>query len=524
MSALFIPSLVPIVLLSSALGLAALRGAVRRPGLAAWCFATALWALSLLLVVDSRTRPAGDRMLMVGFFVPAAFLHAVAEDLGGRAPVRLAYGLAGGMTAVGAVWPHLFLREGGTEPGPAFPLMFGLAFLMSVLPLVKLAAALRQAPEGATERLRYMALAGFLGVFGGGLNVLWMLRAQPYPAGLYMALGSQVLLAMVVQGARLPAFGRFVERSLRYSLLAALLSALWVGLALAVLRLGGAGLSYSWGAGFLLLLLVLAGQPVLAWARGWLAGTLFPGQGDLSGMAQALARSEARAEQASRLAEIGVLASAVAHEVRNPLGVIAACTSVLARQGADPGAVDEIRAQVERAARFAEELLEYGRPAPLTLRPVDLAAAASLAGDEVRRALPLANPPQLEVRGEAPAVSADLGQIVRLFGILLENAALAVDGGRIRVTLSAQGEEVLAVVEDSGPGVPEAVLPRLFQPFASGRGREGPRPGTGLGLAIARGIAERHHGTLACAGRSAELGGARFELTLPVEPPVPAGG
>lgn len=522
MSPLFVPSLVPIVLLPTLLAGSALRLGQR--GLAAWCLATAAWALSLLLVVRPETRALGERLLMVGFFVPAAFRHAIGEELGWpRRPLLLYYGSAGLITALGLLRPHLFLGDGGTTAGPAFPFMFAMAALLSWAPVLGLAAALRRAPEGGAERLRYLSLAGLMGTGGGGVNVLSMLRDRPSPAGLYIALASVLLMALVVQGARLPSFGRFVERSLRYSLLAALLSAAWVGLVWVILQLG-TGLSYSWGAGFLLFLGVLAGQPVVAWARGRLAGALFPGHGDLPGMAEALAHSEARAEHNSRLAELGTLASAVAHEVRNPLGVIAAATTVLSRQGADPGAIEEIRAQVDRAARFADELLEYGRPAPLTLRAVDLAAAAALAADEVRRALPMDAPPHVEVLGEVGTVKADLGQIVRLFGVLVENAAQAAPGGRVRVSARAEGEVVIVAVEDSGPGVPEALEGRLFQPFVSGRGRQGPRPGTGLGLAIARGVAERHHGALVYAGRSGDLGGACFELRLPREPPLPVGG
>ncbi|HZI11814.1 MAG TPA: ATP-binding protein, partial [Myxococcus sp.] len=73
--------------------------------------------------------------------------------------------------------------------------------------------------------------------------------------------------------------------------------------------------------------------------------------------------------------------------------------------------------------------------------------------------------------------------------------------------------------EDSGPGIPSELLPRLFQPFVTGRKREGPRPGTGLGLAIARGIIERHGGSIG-AGRSEALGGALFEVEMPLVQPV----
>ncbi len=522
MSPLFVPSLIPIVLIPTLLGASALRLGDR--GLAAWCLSTAVWALSLLLVVRPESRALGERLLMVGFFVPASFRHALGDALQWPTrPIRLYYAFAALTTALGFVWPHLFLAEGGTAAGPAFPAMFLMAAALSWAPIIGVARALRVAPPGQGERLRYLALAGLLGTGGGGLNVLAMLSDRPSPVGLYVALFSVLLMALIVQGAHLPSFGRFVERSLRYSLLAALLSAAWVGLVWVIVQLG-TGLSYSWGAGFLLFLSVLAGQPVVAWARGRVGQALFPGHGDLPGMAVALAQSEARAEHASRLAELGTLASAVAHEVRNPLGVIAAATTVLGRQGADPGVLEEIRDQVDRAARFADELLEYGRPAPLTLRSVDLAAAAQLAADEVKRALPLSAPPTVAVEGEVQPIKADLGQIVRLLGVLIENAALAAPGGQVRVSVSAQGEEVILRIEDSGPGVPDHLLDRLFQPFASGRGRAGPRPGTGLGLAIGRGVAERHHGTLIYKGKSSDFGGACFELRLPTEPPLPAAG
>ena len=95
--------------------------------------------------------------------------------------------------------------------------------------------------------------------------------------------------------------------------------------------------------------------------------------------------------------------------------------------------------------------------------------------------------------------------------------------GTVRLRLEEDAPAVRLVVEDDGPGVPEAIVPSLFQPFVSSRGRESGRAGTGLGLAIARGIAERHGGQLHYAGPSADLGGARFELTLPQTAPLPSG-
>jgi signal transduction histidine kinase len=272
---------------------------------------------------------------------------------------------------------------------------------------------------------------------------------------------------------------------------------------------GAAG--WTWEAALLLFVLTLTAQPLFTEVRVRLIDRAFPGRGDAEGLTPALARSEARAEHARRLAEIGTMASAVAHEVRNPLGVITACASVLERQGADPEVLGEIRDQVTRAARFADELLEYGRPPSLELRPLSVADAARLAASEVVRALGVQR--EVRVEGDAP-IQADLGQLVRLFGILVENALLA-DATTVRVRV---GGAARVEVEDDGGGVPPALADRLFAPFVSGRGRSGPRPGTGLGLAIGRGIAERHGGSLVYEGRG-ELGGARFVLTLPPVPP-----
>ena len=306
---------------------------------------------------------------------------------------------------------------------------------------------------------------------------------------------------------------RVVEASLRYSAMAALLSTVFMSLVLLGLRAGAGGALWSWRALFLGFLVVLTAQPALTWARSRLAASLFAGKKDVDGLTEALVKSEARAEHSARLAELGTLSAAVAHEVRNPLGVISACATVLERQGADPDTVAELRAQVDRAARFAEELLEYGRPAPITPRPIGLHDAAEVAASEVRRALGL--PLALTVEGEVD-VQGDHAQIVRLLSALIENAVLA-GAKTVRARLHTDGAHAVLTLEDDGPGVPEALTKTLFEPFVSGRSRTSPRPGTGLGLAIARGAAERHRGVLTWEGRSEELGGAKFLLRLPIE-------
>ncbi|MFP2934304.1 sensor histidine kinase, partial [Pyxidicoccus sp. 3LG] len=243
-----------------------------------------------------------------------------------------------------------------------------------------------------------------------------------------------------------------------------------------------------------------------------------------SELAAALAAQEARADQAARLAELGQFTSAVAHEVRNPLGVLAAHLKLLERRGGDPESVAAMREQIERASHFVDELLRYGRPRPLELRRVDVPTLLALACSTARQGLGALTP---EVAFDPPGsetleVEADQSQLSQVFVILLENALLAlreVPAPRLQVRCERRGTHLLVRVEDSGAGIPPELLPRLFQPFVTGRKREGPRPGTGLGLAIARGIIERHGGNIR-AGRSEALGGACFELELPLTQPA----
>jgi signal transduction histidine kinase len=282
-----------------------------------------------------------------------------------------------------------------------------------------------------------------------------------------------------------------------------------------------------------LFLIFFALQPLLSYLRSLLASRLLPGQGDLEGLARALAEAESRSDQAERLAEIGRLSSAVAHELRNPLGVIQVATKTLARRATDPisaAAIAEIDTQIERARTFTEELLDYARPAPLRPRDFELPTAIELAWGESCRGLPLDPQPTFEITitappGETIVICADMGQTLRLFTILFENARLALypNPGQVRVRILRHSTRVDLLVEDSGPGIDPEVRPRLFQPFVSGRPREGPKPGTGLGLAIARAIAERHGGRLELQLEPSPLGGATFRIELPLRPPLPLG-
>jgi PAS domain S-box-containing protein len=269
------------------------------------------------------------------------------------------------------------------------------------------------------------------------------------------------------------------------------------------------------------------------------------GQDDVR-IAEELARVAAQAIDSARLFEATQEAvrhrdevlAVVSHDLRTPLATVVMGASALAasaERGETPSdkvavTAARIRLAGERMARMVSDLLdlaslEQGR---LGLHPATVAAVELVheAADEAR---PLAEAKGLEFGWSAPAdlppVRCDGGRVLQVLGNLLSNAIKAADAGFVLLRASTAGTEVRFEVADSGPGIPEADLPHIFDRFR--RGRTAAYRGTGLGLAISRGIVEAHGGRIWAESR---LGaGTRVFFTLPVAaaaalPAAPANG
>lgn len=223
-----------------------------------------------------------------------------------------------------------------------------------------------------------------------------------------------------------------------------------------------------------------------------------------------------RREEAARAARgdaVARMAATVAHEIRNPLGIIRAAVELVRLRGRDALAagdrarLEDVLGEVERLRHLTQDFLDLSAEPPLQPAPIDL---AELARDAARGSAALH--PGLEVRISlegAPRVRGDAGRLRQVLANLLANAAQA--GARtVEIRADVERRHVKIRVRDDGPGIPPEVRARLFDPFATGRAG-----GTGLGLAVSRRIVERHGGTLAFAAGNGSGGGAAFELRLP---------
>ena len=237
---------------------------------------------------------------------------------------------------------------------------------------------------------------------------------------------------------------------------------------------------------------------------------------------RALEESQRAAAENEKLAALGRLCAGVAHEVRNPLGVIRASASMVQEefQASDEPhrACAFICEEIDRLNGLITSLLAFSRPAEPRLADVPVAdlvdQALRVAGHGLEeRGISL----EAEVGPEAGRLRADPDLVSQLVVDLLTNSAEAVAGGG-RVTLRVSGDDDHAVLEvaDSGPGIPSDAANRIFEPFYTTKAS-----GTGLGLAMASSIARSHGGTIGVVhGRGAGHSGAGacLRVSLPREP------
>lgn len=500
-------------------------GRARGRGLALLGLMQAVWIAGLCLLSSEATRDLAERILPLGMLEAAAFTHA-GVDLAGRPRPRLVGGawLAAGIVAlVGAVRPDLYYGPGAAGIGAAF-VPVAIAATLGTAAMLLWLLGLARATRGR-ERLRFLLLAGgaLTGALGGGGSLALIVLGQAPPLVAAPLMAASILLAALATLDREEGRARALVRAgLVYALLTAALSA--IGLPLfAWMLVGALGAPTSAGvvayAAWIAFSFALPLDPLRALVVDGLGRRLVRAPIGVRDLVDAVEQQEVRADHAERLAAIGALTSAVAHELRNPLGVLLVQAKLLEREGAEPARVAAVREQVERARGFIDALLRYGKPRPLVLARAALVPLARRAAERAHAPHPGASVVRV-VGNDGPDTVADVDAdaIGDVLVVLVDNALAALEesGQAGEVILSVEpgaGERVVIAVDDDGPGVPEAIADRVFQPFVTGRGRDAPRPGTGLGLAIAARWVERHGGTVRHA-RSAR-GGARFVVELP---------
>lgn len=214
-----------------------------------------------------------------------------------------------------------------------------------------------------------------------------------------------------------------------------------------------------------------------------------------------LAQERERERQVqARLAELGALAASVAHDLRNPLNIIAMAVAT-----APEDTRREVGDQVGRISRLVQDLLDYAKPWQVRPVPVDVSL-------QVREALRRQPGVELGPGFDAPlTIQADPMRFDQALTNLLSNARMAAGTRHVRIEAERDAQAVHLHVCDDGPGVPADLRERLFEPFAS----RSPG-GTGLGLAIVARIMAAHGGSVRLADRPPWS--TCFTLSFPAAP------
>jgi light-regulated signal transduction histidine kinase (bacteriophytochrome) len=176
----------------------------------------------------------------------------------------------------------------------------------------------------------------------------------------------------------------------------------------------------------------------------------------------------------TRLAAIGEIAAVVAHEVRNPLGALANCVQLL-RTGAQLSGdnaelLDIVRTESERLNRIVSDFLAFGRSRPPSFQPVDLRELIEETWAQLRRdeRCPTSIVFAPRFGGDLLKVQADPDQLRQVFWNLFLNAAQAMAaGGTLSVESRRRADAIDIEIRDTGAGISEAALPRVFEPFYS---------------------------------------------------------
>ena len=246
-----------------------------------------------------------------------------------------------------------------------------------------------------------------------------------------------------------------------------------------------------------------------------------------------LEQAQAEARRSERLAALGQLSAGLAHEIRNPLGVIKGSAEMLTQKLADSNPLATelagyISTETNRLSALVTRFLDFARPLHADLTPSDISKVLDRALNDVAQFWKgAAVRVEKEYHPNLPQVALDEGLCEQAFVNIIQNAydAMTPDGGLLHVTVntarrstrsreSVDGVEV--AISDSGPGIPAELREQIFNPFVTTK-----KAGVGLGLSIVSKIVDGHHGSIRIQDSSSSSGdgqrnrGACFVIFFP---------
>ena len=239
-------------------------------------------------------------------------------------------------------------------------------------------------------------------------------------------------------------------------------------------------------------------------------------------MAGSLKEQIQKMRRTEQMVVVGELAAGLAHEIKNPMAGIKVAMSVLSEEAyispEDKSVLQKVVAEITQLEGLMKSFLNFAKPQKPRLEPVNVNQVlnTTLTFHLKHHALGSGEGGKIQIikeLAELPSIMADPTQLQQVFLNLFLNALHAMPRGGelgVRTCLEEDGKSIGIEVSDTGSGIREDLINKVFQPFFTTKPK-----GTGLGLAISRQMIEQHDGTIAVANRPG--GGVLFTILLPVK-------
>lgn len=241
--------------------------------------------------------------------------------------------------------------------------------------------------------------------------------------------------------------------------------------------------------------------------------------GELKERESSLKKAQHALVQSEKMAAVGTLSAGLAHEVKNPLSAVLGYAQLSKRKLEQPEALKQHLDTIENETRRCNEIIgnlmqfsrqEKGEHSRISVNEVVQKSIAIVDHQLSLKDVQI----ESDLAQDLPPVSGNANQLQQVLMNLMINAQQAIGegGGTVDLATSIEGESVLITVSDTGPGIDEDVVAKIFEPFYTTKPAG---QGTGLGLSVTYGIIQDHGGDISV--KRADSGGAKFVIELPLE-------